>query len=375
MSSHKKDHCHSENSTDCFCFIVPPHIFDYMAEKAESTEHRELAHRAIAQRLKLHAEREFNNLKTRTAIEAGSIEQPLHVAVTAAQLSRKVYTANNTVRLPGTLVRTEGKPPVVGNVAINEAYDGSGATWEFYNSVFGRNSVNGHGLTLVSTVHFDKHYDNAFWNGKQMVYGDGDGTLFDRFTKCLDVIGHELTHGVTQYTTNLAYHNQSGALNESISDVFGSMIKQKALNQSSATADWLIGAGLFIPKAGVNRAALRSMKAPGTAYNDPSALGSDPQPAHMSHYKNLPDTPNGDFGGVHINSGIPNKAFYEASIAFGGNSWDHAGKVWYTAMTNGSVSSTASFADFRNATVAAATTLFGVTGQQKLIQAWQTVGL
>jgi Zn-dependent metalloprotease len=208
-----------------------------------------------------------------------------------------------------------------------------------------------------------------------MVYGDGDGTLFDRFTKCLDVIGHELTHGVTQYTTNLAYHNQSGALNESISDVFGSMIKQKSLNQTAATADWLIGAGLFIPKAGVNRTALRSMKAPGTAYNDPSALGSDPQPAHMSHYKTLPDTQAGDWGGVHINSGIPNKAFYEAAMAFGGNSWDHAGKVWYTAITNGSVSSTASFADFRNATVAAATTLFGATGQAKLIHAWQVVGL
>jgi Zn-dependent metalloprotease len=228
---------------------------------------------------------------------------------------------------------------------------------------------------LISTVHYDNQYDNAFWNGDQMVYGDGDDTLFDRFTKCLDVIGHELTHGVTQYTTNLAYHNQSGALNESISDVFGSMIKQKALNQSVDAADWLIGAGLFIPKDGVNRTALRSMAAPGTAYDDPSSIGSDPQPGHMDDYKSLPDTPQGDFGGVHINSGIPNKAFYEAAMAFGGNAWDFAGKVWYMAITNGSVSSTATFADFRDATVAAAATLFGSSGEQNLVQAWNKVGL
>jgi Zn-dependent metalloprotease len=208
-----------------------------------------------------------------------------------------------------------------------------------------------------------------------MIYGDGDGTLFDRFTKCLDVIGHELTHGVTQYTAHLAYHNQSGALNESISDVFGSMIKQKALNQTAANADWLVGAGLFLPKVGVNRAALRSMKAPGTAYDDPATIGKDPQPADMNHYVNLPDTPGGDFGGVHINSGIPNKAFYEASIGFGGHSWEKAGKVWYQVLTGGSLSSTATFVEFRNATVAAARTVFGSGGAQVVTKAWATVGL
>jgi len=153
------------------------------------------------------------------------------------------------------------------------------------------------------------------------------------------------------------------------------MIKQKNLNQSAFAADWFIGEGLFIPKVGANRTALRSMKAPGTAYNDPATIGSDPQPDHMSHYKSLPDTPQGDFGGVHINSGIPNKAFYEAAIAFGGNSWENAGKIWYLAITNGSVNSTANFADFRNATIAAAKTLFGNSGEEKLIQAWNVVGL
>jgi Zn-dependent metalloprotease len=352
--------------------VVPPQIFDYMANNAERPEDRDMALRALAQRLALHAEREVNSLRSRAMIDAGFFAALPPPAL--AVVHRKVYSARNTVGVPGTLVRNEGQPASA-DVAVNEAYNGSGTTWQFYETVFGRNSVDGHGLPLVSTVHYDQKYDNAFWNGNQMIYGDGDVTLFDRFTKCLDVIGHELTHGVTQYTAQLAYHSQSGALNESISDVFGSMIKQQAHNQTAATADWLIGAGLFIPKAGANRTALRSMKAPGTAYNDPATIGKDSQPAHMSHYVTLPDTPQGDFGGVHINSGIPNKAFYEAAVGFGGNSWDKAGKIWYAVLTGGTLSSTANFADFRNATVAAATTLFGANGAQILTRAWATVGL
>jgi Zn-dependent metalloprotease len=370
----KPDHAMGRSADACgdgVCFVIPPHIFDYMAAHAALPEDRDLAHRALAQRATMHAERESNGLRTRAMADAGGFAvAPPAVAV----VHRKVCSAHNTVNLPGTPKRLEGQPATA-DIAVNEAYDGSGTTWAFYETVFGRNSVDGHGLELVSTVHYDHKYDNAFWDGNQMIYGDGDGTLFDRFTKCLDVIGHELTHGVTQYTAHLAYHNQSGALNESISDVFGSMIKQKALNQTAGNADWLIGAGLFLPKVGVNRAALRSMKAPGTAYDDPATIGKDPQPADMNHYVNLPDTPGGDFGGVHINSGIPNKAFYEASIGFGGHSWEKAGKVWYQVLTGGSLSSTATFVEFRNATVAVAKTLFGAGGAQTVTKAWATVGL
>jgi Zn-dependent metalloprotease len=359
-------------SSTSLCFVVPPHIFDYMSKSAEQQEDRDQANRALAQRAVVHAEREANSLRSRTMIDAGTFALLAPPAVAAVQ--RKVYTARNTVSVPGTLVRNEGQPAST-DIAVDEAYDGSGATWQFYETVFGRNSVDGHGLSLVSTVHYDQKYDNAFWNGNQMIYGDGDASVFGRFTKCLDVIGHELTHGVTQYTAQLAYHNQSGALNESISDVFGSMIKQKSLNQTAATADWLIGEGLLIPKAGVNRTALRSMKAPGTAYNDPTTIGKDPQPADMSHYATLPDTPQGDFGGVHINSGIPNKAFYEAALGFGGNSWDKAGKVWFTVLSGGKLGSTANFSDFRDLTVAAASTLFGTSGADIVTQAWAAVGL
>src|SRR5919202_3361246 len=149
-------------------------------------------------------------------------------------------------------------------------------------------------MDLIGTVHYDKDHDNASWNGSQMIFGDGDGQYFNRFTLAIDVMGHELTHGVTGNTARLEYHDQPGALNESMSDVFGSLVKQYASSpqQTAQQADWLIGAGLFTTR--VNGVALRSMKAPGTAYDDPT-LGRDPQPAHMSNYDNT----TADNGGVH----------------------------------------------------------------------------
>ncbi|CAM5676724.1 hypothetical protein SFUMM280S_07534 [Streptomyces fumanus] len=155
-----------------------------------------------------------------------------------------------------------------------------------------------------------------------MVFGDGDGEIFLDFTIPVDVIGHELVHGVTQYTANLTYFGQPGALNESVSDVFGSLIKQYTLGQSADQADWLIGAGLLAPR--VTGVALRSLKAPGTAYDD-DVLGKDPQPATMDDYVRT----GRDNGGVHINSGIPNHAFYLAATALGGNAWERAGQIWY----------------------------------------------
>ena len=206
---------------------------------------------------------------------------------------------------PGALARLEGQDSLTGQTTESEAYDYSGDTYNFYLEIFQRNSVDGRGMRLDSTVHYSVNYNNAFWNGTQMVYGDGDGEIFERFTKCLDVIGHELTHGVTQYEASLQYEGQAGALNESFSDVFGSMVKQYSLKQTVDEADWLIGAGLFASK--IKARALRSMKEPGTAYDDPT-IGKDPQPSNMKDYVKT----SADNGGVHLNSGIPNKAFYLA---------------------------------------------------------------
>jgi len=224
-------------------------------------------------------------------------------------------------------------------------------------------------------VHYGVDYDNAFWDGERMVFGDGDGEVFRGFTGSTTVIGHELAHGVVQHTANLEYQGQPGALNESIADVFGALTEQHLLGQSAAQASWLIGAEIFTDA--VEGRALRSMIEPGTAYDD-DELGKDPQPAHMSGFVKTTE----DNGGVHINSGIPNRAFALFATALGGNAWERAGAVWYRALTGG-LSSTATFVEFADATVAAATALDGEAGDAgpspaaaaAARRAWATVGV
>jgi Zn-dependent metalloprotease len=241
------------------------------------------------------------------------------------------------------MVRGEGMPSA-GDVAVDEAYDGLGQTFDFFWENYQRNSIDDEGLPLSATVHYGKKYNNAFWNGQRMVFGDGDGKLFNRFTLSLDVIGHELGHGVTEDETGLAYIQQPGALNEHLSDVWGSLIKQWVRKQTADKADWLIGEGLLA--AGVKGKALRSMKAPGTAFDDP-VLGKDPQPDHMDKYV---DT-FADHGGVHINSGIPNKAFYLAATAIGGRAWEKTGLIWYQTARDPRVSEGTKFAEFAAVTI------------------------
>src|SRR5262249_36251345 len=236
----------------------------------------------------------------RLAFQMMAVAAPRPVLAAAPpQVHRSIYTAKNTQTQPGTLVRSEGQG-ASGDQEGDEAYAGLGATFALYLKNYQRNSIDDHGLPLIATVHYDQKFDNAFWDGHQMVFGDGDGVIFNRFTISLDVIGHELTHSVTGSEVNLAYMGQSGALNESVSDVFGSLVKQYALKQTASEADWLIGAGLLT----IKDQALRSMKAPGTAY-DNNVLGKDPQPADMQHYVHTTQ----DNGGGHINSGRPHPPF------------------------------------------------------------------
>ena len=287
---------------------------------------------------------------------------------------RVIYDVKNGSSLPGTVVRKEGEGPST-DVAVNEAYDGSGVTYDLYNNVYQRNSIDGNGMRLDSSVHYRKGYDNAFWNGEQMVYGDGDEDLpeserlFNRFTIAIDVIGHELTHGVTQFEAKLQYFQQPGALNESLSDVFGSLVKQYQLQQLASEADWIIGAGLFT--SNVNGVGIRSMKAPGTAYDDP-VLGKDPQPAHMKDYVNTIN----DNGGVHINSGIPNHAFYITALELGGFAWERAGQIWYVTLRD-KLTASSNFQSCANLTYQTAGQLFGAGSveQQAVKKGWAEVGL
>jgi Zn-dependent metalloprotease len=246
---------------------------------------------------------------------------------------------------------------------VDEAADGVAATLSMYADAFSRSSYDGQGAEVVLTVHYGQNYDNAFWNGEQLVFGDGDGKVFGRFTEPVDVLGHEFTHAVTQLTAALTYQGQPGALNESVSDCFGMCLKQQVLGQTADQADWLVGAGIFLP--GVQARALRDMAHPGTAYDDPT-LGKDPQVGDMSAYVDTTD----DNGGVHINSGIPNHAFYLAATAIGGHTWEGAGPIWYAALTGGQVIADTDFAGFAAATIAAAG-----EHEDAVRQAWQTVGV
>jgi Zn-dependent metalloprotease len=334
-----------------FCSILPPHILRKLADKPELRD-RVLGNLATTERLR--------------GIRQSFIATPL--LQQPGTKHRTIYDAKNTTNLPGSEVRDEGDAPTA-DVAVTEAYDYSGDTYDFYLQVFNRNSVDDHGLTLTSTVHYDVAYDNAFWNGQQMIYGDGDGQYFQRFTICLDVIGHELTHGVTQNEAQLIYNGQPGALNESISDVFGSLVKQWANNQTVDQADWLIGAGLFTDT--VQGKALRSMSEPGTAYDDPN-IGKDPQPATMAGYVKTSQ----DNGGVHINSGIPNRAFFLAAKAIGGYAWQKTGLIWYRTLI-GALNPNADFQAMANATTTVAGSLFGQSSseQKAVSDAWSTVGV
>jgi Zn-dependent metalloprotease len=279
---------------------------------------------------------------------------------------RILYDCRHGTQLPGFKVRSEGEQPTQ-DASVNRAYAGLGATFELLLTAYGRRSIDGNGLPLIGSVHYDEQYNNAFFDGEQMVFGDGDGRIFGDFTQSPDVIGHELTHGVTQYTANLTYMGQSGALNEHLSDVFGSLVEQYAKGETTEEANWLIGEELLRP--GVQGVALRSMKAPGSAYDD-DELGKDPQPAHMNDFVQT----FADNGGVHINSGIPNHAFYLAATQLGGHAWDGAGRIWYDVLTGGELAGDADFTSFARLTADAADA-YGPQARDAVLLAWDAVGV
>lgn len=344
---------HSLHNRCPICCIIPPHILEHVVVNG-NPQQRSWAFQT------LNVSAQFRGRR--------NVVGNIFFSPSPGEKRRTIYDAKNGQQLPGTVVRHEGDPPST-DEAVNEAYDAAGATYDLFYELFERNSIDDKGLRLDSTVHYGVKYDNAFWNGDQMVYGDGDGELFQRFTKCVDIIGHELTHGVTQYEAGLQYYGEPGALNESFSDVFGSLVKQKLKNQTADQADWLIGEGLLAP--GVKGVAIRSMKAPGTAYND-AVLGKDPQPAYMrDKYMGLEDN-----AGVHINSGIPNYAFYLAAVEIGGYAWEKAGKIWYITLRD-RLRNQAQFKTAAKATIEVAGELYGNGSkeQQAVQNAWQKVGV
>ena len=283
----------------CFCSIVPPNVLSGLSKNGSEASKLALADLAS---LKLKREATLASL-TKKDIAKG-------------RAARYVYDSQNSWELRKKLVRQEGEEPTK-DKDVNSAYDISGFMRNYLLQTFNYDSLDNYGMDLIFNVHYRENYNNAFWDGDEMAFGDGDGKDFIGFAGSIDVIAHELMHGVTQFTANLQYYGQSGALNEHFSDVFGTIIKQRFLKQTPAEADWLIGNDIIGPS--FPGKALRSMKDPGTA-ND-----YDYQPDHMDNYYNGTE----DNQGVHINSGIPNKAFYLATIQLG---LDVTEKIWFQTL-------------------------------------------
>lgn len=276
---------------------------------------------------------------------------------------REVYDAKNRQRRPGDKARFEGEGAVT-DAIVNSAYDFTGHVRDYLLQVHGRNGIDGHGMRMISTVHYGQDYDNAFWDGSQMTYGDGDREIFSSFV-LLDVCGHEIGHGVTEHESGAEYYGQSGALNEHYSDVMGESIEMFVRRTTVDKHDWVVGNGIFMP--GIKGTGIRNMLNPGTAYND-SRLGKDPQPGHMRDYVKM----SGDNGGVHYNSGIPNRAFALFALALGGFVWEKAGKIWYAARP--AAGSKPSFAQFAYHTVEACKAMYP-NDVSRLDKAWSDVGI
>jgi Zn-dependent metalloprotease len=340
------------------CQIIPPYLLESIATHHPDDETSNAGQTTLAIDARLREQR-----TTPPPSVQGSM--PPQAAQGSGEDAIAIYTASNGSDLPGQVVRVSGEPES-GDEAVDEAYAGVNGSLALFREVYGRESFDGRGAPVIATVHYERNYDNAFWDGRQLVFGDGDGQVFDRFTKPVDVLGHEFTHAVTQYTANLTYQGQSGALNESVSDVFASCLKQRLLGQSADEGDWLIGEGIFRPS--VQGRALRSMAEPGTAYDD-DVIGKDPQVGSMDDYVDTQE----DNGGVHLNSGIPNRAFYLAATGMGGSSWEGAGAVWYAALTSG-IGPDTDFATFAAATVAAAKEV-SPEAADVVQSAWDQVGV
>lgn len=307
----------------------------------------------------LLAERRFRNKRmalSRLSNARRSAMANIMDAPDPEKMLMEVYDAGQLPILPGELVWQEGDNKTGLDKSTKEVIKGGTNTWEFYKKLFNRNSLDNKGMLLKQSVHYRdnprKTFDNALWDGSQMIYGDGDGVYYDSFTTDLDIIAHELSHGVIDYEANLTYKDQSGALNESFADVFGILVKQWSNKTTARKANWLIGENIMIG----TKYSLRSMKSPGSAYKNHPDIGDDPQPAVMSDYV----VTKKDDGGVHYNSGIPNYAFYVAAYELAGNAWEKAGAIWYGALTDRKLMKKSSnFLATRQATIKKATELYG----------------
>ncbi|MDM0112656.1 M4 family metallopeptidase [Variovorax sp. J22R133] len=337
----------------CCCFIVPPSVLKkYSRDPAMDDATRKTMQDTYVETERLRGLREAHRVAT--------IRDPdrFAAAVAAPRVpAQHLFDCVHKKTLPGKPAPT----PLTGGFKI--VFDTTAGVADFYKKVLGRNSVDNKGADLNSSLHYDKKYDNAFWNGSQMVYGDGDGKMFVEMYLSPDVIGHELTHGVTQNLSALRYEGESGALNESISDVFGATFNQWTNKWKVTDArGWLIGAGIMGAQSKAKHfTCLRDMVDPGAVHC------LSPQPDDYSKIDPTAD--------VHENSGVPNKAYALFARAIGGSSWTTAIKVWYDTCADRSLRSDATFSEFATMTVASAEKIGHAALAKKCEAAWAAVGV
>ncbi len=341
----------------CHCFIIPHDVLERFAKdkKLSAAERKTFADAA-------RFEKEWRKVRTAQSRLARLACTMLPSDLAAAgPPAIVVYNCAHGTTLPGTPV---ARPGSSSDATAKRAFVETSKVANFYQKLFGRNSVDNAGKTLLSSIHFSVNYNNAFWNGSQMTYGDGDGNIFVDFTRAKDVIAHELTHGVTEYSAGLGYTNQAGGLNESVSDVFGSMFRQWRAHQDVTKADWLIGKEIMGPGA-IARGftCLRDLSHPSAKH----CLA--PQPTKFSQYYDGMDP--------HQSSGIPNLAFYQAAMTIGGKSWDKAGRIWYQALTGFAPNPNLKMRVFANRTRRLAGRLFPAEPavHTAVDKAWTAVGL
>jgi len=344
----------------CRCFIIPDDVLRRFGSDPElSDELRQSFHHTAEISRQMRAVRDQHAALTLTAM---SLPIP-HLPVPAphAPPPGQVFDCHTSMTLPGSPV---SNPANAADATAKRAYVEEEQVAKFYWDIFKRDSIDGHHMTLISSVHYGVKFNNAFWNGSQMTYGDGDGQIFVDFTLGDDVIGHELTHGVTQHSLALSYSGEAGGLNESMSDVFGSMFRQWEKNQSAAQGDWLIGSDIMGPKSKQKGyTCLRNMANP----KDTHALA--PQPDH--YYPGIGTLD------PHYSSGVPNLAFAKAAKAIGGHSWEKTGQIWYKALTGFGPSPNMTMSQFAARTRTVSTSLYpnDPAIHKAVDAAWTAVGL
>ena len=304
----------------------------------------------------------------RDIVFAGAADGELvarHPQIHYARLLETRDCHNATNQCTGDIVSNSSNPINTGDLAIDSAHNFAIDTYDLYNARYGRDGINGSGMEMISRVHFDSNYNNAFWDGTKMTYGDGDGTTFVPLSQDADVVAHELTHGVTSNESNLIYSNESGALNESLSDVFGSEVDRD--NGASAQDTWLIGEDIYTP--GTPGDGLRDMA-------DPAGAGD--YDCYPTRY-----TGSQDNGGVHWNSGISNLAYKllvdggthprscsSSSVTGIGNL--QAARIFYEANAN-CLTASSNFEAMRNCTASKALALYGSGAEAAVHEAWDAV--